>query len=133
MNRKGIELPISMIVVAVVAILILVVGSFFFLGSSLGQMNQAQATGIWNEGCNRYCKYDAWDGSYQIGPAAEIGEQDEFSEKFAKACVVLGYITEEQRSKGLTHLCLKHCPHCEFSNISVSSGENSIINQLQYR
>jgi len=131
MNRKGIELPISMIVVVVVAILILVVGSFFFLGGSFGQMSQAQATGIWNEGCNRYCKDNAWTAAYMIGPAGDVGEQDEFSEKFAKACVVLGYITEEQRSKGLTHLCLKNCPNCEFSNISVSSGESDILGMAQ--
>ena len=108
-NLKGFSLPLNaIIVIAIAAIALAVLGSIF-ISSSFGGISQADAQRLFAGGCARYCKPDL----YQTFAAAYSASQND--PDFLKACTKLGYGDAQHANR-----CLERCGNC---NINVTESD----------
>lgn len=120
-NKKGLSMPISVIVIIVIAALILVYLSVFFLGVTGGQMSRAQAEQVYTSGCMDFCGAD--QDTFLNGYNVAFSEEGAFT-RFREACVILDYIEREPASpesnaRGVL-ACLRTCGNCY-----IEEGETS--------
>ncbi|MBI5133610.1 MAG: hypothetical protein HZA83_02755 [Thaumarchaeota archaeon] len=60
--RKGIALPVEMIVIVAIAVLVLVVIAAFFTGGVVGPFSQIELTNAFNKGCDIYRSVESCSG-----------------------------------------------------------------------
>jgi hypothetical protein len=95
MKRKGISLPVEMIVIIAIAVLVLVVIAAFFAGGFGPPTNTIVAQAAFSQGCNTW-KIRSSDCSMNpnqitISSYNPDGKANSGDENLAKACQVLGY------------------------------------------
>ena len=98
-SKKGLELPMNMIVIIIISALVLVVLVSYFLSVSGTSMSDAQANAAFSSGCLKYCKTDV-DKNYIS--AYDLSNTDT---DFVNACEKLGYGNKEFPNR-----CLEKCP-----------------------
>ena len=127
---KGLELPVNMIVIILIAVIVLLAITAFFLMQSGSGMNTIEATRIWTVGCNAYCQGSALDAAYNACGSDLIGGGTDFSRDFTNACKTLGYITASNQCVS----CLRQCPNnCNIDQIEASRRDSAlqeIVNNL---
>ena len=112
-RKKGFSLPISVVIIIVVAALILVYLSTFFLGVTGTHMSRAQAEQVYTSGCMDFC--GASENTLLNGYRTAYSEESSFT-RFREACTVLDYIEREPASpennaRGVLS-CLRTCGNC---------------------
>jgi len=99
MKRKGISLPVEMIVIIAVAVLVLVVIAAFFAGGFGPQVNTIGAQAALTKGCNTWkvrsasCDTSILDSIRVSGYDPTGKESASGGAKLLYACNVLGYST----------------------------------------
>ncbi|MEM7819735.1 MAG: hypothetical protein QXD48_02815 [Candidatus Aenigmatarchaeota archaeon] len=122
MNR-GITLPTNMIIIIILAVLVLIVLSAYFISTSGTSMSTADANRIFSKGCLRYCKSDV-EKNYVN--AYYIPETDK---EFMAACERLGYGNREYPNR-----CLEKCGHvCDMqaTDSDVNNRFDQIVSNLK--
>jgi Tfp pilus assembly protein PilE len=123
MMKKGLELPVNMIVIIVIAALVLVVLVSYFLSMSGTSMSDAQANAAFRSGCLKYCKTDV-ERNYIS--AYSLSQSDT---EFMSACEKLGYGNKEFPNR-----CLEKCgSFCdmEATPTDISNRHDQVISSLK--
>lgn len=111
-GKKGISLPMNvLIVVAIAVVAVVAIGAFFF-SASFGTISDTEAQRVFGTGCVRYCHsdlYSTFKGAYDASRS---------DSQFVAACVKLGYGDSQHVNR-----CLEGCTNC---NLIVTQDD---INQ----
>lgn len=124
-RKKGITLPINMIVILIVAVLVVATLVVYFSGVVGVSMSEAEARKLFNDGCLKYCSADT-DGNY-INAYRLVYDPDEQDRKFFNACDRLGYGTragQPGRASDFPNRCLEFCGK-NFCDMEVNLPEVS--------
>lgn len=118
-TKKGLELPVSMIIVVAIAVLVIAAVAFFFLSTGGSQINTANAETVFTTKCQLYCNQQDPAANRQLVTRL-VTLKDPGFQQFLDACTTKGIPWKDSKGEAPL-LCLAACP----CNVAATPSQTS--------